>query len=690
MPIGNWPLDANQVIQSVYDTTENALRVNTQATITAGAMEVAIDASTDSIKVSDGTDVLEINPDGSINVVTTLSPSSSSVLIYGFDGLLNQKVKVDAAGELQVDVLSSALPTGAATETTLALINGKITVVDTSNTTITSSVLPTGASTSALQITGNASLVSIDSKLTSPLSVTGPLTDVQLRASPVPVSGTVSITGVATEAKQDVGNISLASIDAKLTAPLIVDGSGVTQPISASTLPLPTGASTLALQTSGNASLVSIDSKLTAPLSVTGPLTNTELRATPVPISGTVTANLGTIAGVSTEVTLSALNTKVPSNLTVTSTRLLVDGSGVTQPISAASLPLPSGASTAALQTTGNASLASIDSKLTNPLPISGTVTANAGTNLNTSLLALESGGNLASIKTDVDNLNLAQGSTTSGQKGNLGLAAVTTAAPSYTTGQTSPLSLTTSGSLRVDFSGSSAGTVNQGTANTIVNAWPIKLTDGIDTTAVVPASTAAVATDPAVVVALSPNSPLPSGTNNIGTVNAVSVDNPAATYSASAVAFVPAAAATDVFVIKGSASKTIKITRVEFAVTTTAGSGGLISAQLIKRSTANTGGTSVTNTATPHDSNNAAATAVVTHYTANPATVGTAVGTLRAIRAEAYNTGIAPTYTIWDFGNRPGQAIYLRGVNEFVTLNFGGATITGPIACINIEWTEA
>lgn len=35
--------------------------------------------------------------------------------------------------------------------------------------------------------------------------------------------------------------------------------------------------------------------------------------------------------------------------------------------------------------------------------PVSGTVTANAGTNLNTSLLALESGGNLASIKTDLD-----------------------------------------------------------------------------------------------------------------------------------------------------------------------------------------------------------------------------------------------------------------------------------------------
>lgn len=46
--------------------------------------------------------------------------------------------------------------------------------------------------------------------------------------------------------------------------------------------------------------------------------------------------NLATIAGkdFATQTTLSALNTKIPSNLTVTSTRLLVDGSGVTQPVS--------------------------------------------------------------------------------------------------------------------------------------------------------------------------------------------------------------------------------------------------------------------------------------------------------------------------------------------------------------------
>ena len=44
--------------------------------------------------------------------------------------------------------------------------------------------------------------------------------------------------------------------------------------------------------------------------------------------------------------------------------RVPVDGSGVTQPVSAASLPLPTGASTSALQTTGNTSLSNIDTKL--------------------------------------------------------------------------------------------------------------------------------------------------------------------------------------------------------------------------------------------------------------------------------------------------------------------------------------
>lgn len=104
-----------------------------------------------------------------------------------------------------------------------------------------------------------------------------------------------------------------------------------------------------------------------------------------------------------------------------------------------------------------------------------GSVTANAGTNLDTSLLALETGGNLAAIAASV----LSQTAATSGAKGHMVLAAVTTSAPTYTTAQLDPLSLDTSGNLRVNCttgcssSGGSSladeGTFTQGTTSMTV-----------------------------------------------------------------------------------------------------------------------------------------------------------------------------------------------------------------------------
>lgn len=97
--------------------------------------------------------------------------------------------------------------------------------------------------------------------------------------------------------------------------------------------------------------------------------------------------------------------------------------------------------------------------------PVTGTVTANAGTNLNTSALALEA---------SLVKLPLTQGSTTSGQSGALVQGAVTTSAPTYTTAQTSPLSLDTSGRLRMDVSswiGSTAPTIG---SKTSANSIPV------------------------------------------------------------------------------------------------------------------------------------------------------------------------------------------------------------------------
>lgn len=106
----------------------------------------------------------------------------------------------------------------------------------------------------------------------------------------------------------------------------------------------------------------------------------------------------------------------------------------------------------------------------------------------------------------------------------------VTISAPSYADSTVNALSLTTTGLLRIDGSGvtqpvSGTVTADQGTANTLANAWPMEITDGYNGPAAVkPPSTPAVATDSALVVALSPNSNLPvEGTNSLGSVVSVS-----------------------------------------------------------------------------------------------------------------------------------------------------------------------
>jgi hypothetical protein len=164
------------------------------------------------------------------------------------------------------------------------------------------------------------------------------------------------------------------------------------------------------------------------------------------------------------------------------------------------------------------------------------------------------------------------------------------------------------------------------------------------------------------------------------------------ATYSASATNFVPAASATDVFTITGSATKTIKIIDFGFSSTTTAGSGIALGISFIKRSTANTGGTSVVATNVPYDSNNAAATAVVRHYTANP-TLGTSVGTVRTRRIIVPAAGSNGSGTAGgseeEFGSRPGQPIILRGVTQQFCINLNGTSITGPVSAAFVEWIE-
>jgi hypothetical protein len=164
-------------------------------------------------------------------------------------------------------------------------------------------------------------------------------------------------------------------------------------------------------------------------------------------------------------------------------------------------------------------------------------------------------------------------------------------------------------------------------------------------------------------------------------------VDTAKATYSASAVSFSFANNGTDIFTITGSGTKTIRVTRI--AVTGTQTTGAMRDVLLIKRSAANTGGTSATATAVPHDSTSAAATATVRSYTVNPSGLGTTVGTMRAEKFFLNAATAVSGSLIADFGPRYAQSIVLRGTGEVLAVNMNAVTSTGNSMTCTIEWTE-
>jgi hypothetical protein len=158
------------------------------------------------------------------------------------------------------------------------------------------------------------------------------------------------------------------------------------------------------------------------------------------------------------------------------------------------------------------------------------------------------------------------------------------------------------------------------------------------------------------------------------------------ATYSAAIQGLVLAAAATDVFCVSGSASKTIIIKHIAFAGTAT--SSTVSDMLFLKRSTANTGGTSTSPAITPHDSTNAAGTATILAYTVNP-TTGTLVGNFEAIKFTLPTTTIQINERATTYGIEEDQGIILNNATESACLNFNGQTVAGASINVSVEWRE-
>jgi hypothetical protein len=200
-----------------------------------------------------------------------VAPTKNPVQVGLFDGTNVQRILGSAAGRLSVDVNSA--PTTAVTGTFFQ-----------STQPVSSLQLPAALDGSGFLKTHEQGTAAISAaSLPLPSGAATAAKQPALGTAGTPAADVISIQGVTS------------------MTPVKVDGSGVTQPVSAASLPLPSGASTAAKQ----------------------PALGT---------AGTPSTDVITIQGAASM------------------TAVKVDGSATTQPVSAASLPLPTGAATAANQ----------------------------------------------------------------------------------------------------------------------------------------------------------------------------------------------------------------------------------------------------------------------------------------------------------------------------------------------------
>jgi hypothetical protein len=157
-------------------------------------------------------------------------------------------------------------------------------------------------------------------------------------------------------------------------------------------------------------------------------------------------------------------------------------------------------------------------------------------------------------------------------------------------------------------------------------------------------------------------------------------------TYRYTAVDITPVATATDVLTLTGSATKTIRVTKVTIMGSSTASS--IYDVYLVKRSAANTGGTLTNPTASSADSTDATAAGVLSLYTANPSALGAGI-VVEASKVYLGTAAITSPTVSYTWGTRGDKAPILRA-GESLAINFnGGAVPTGASLYMTFEWTE-
>jgi len=187
------------------------------------------------------------------------------------------------------------------------------------------------------------------------------------------------------------------------------------------------------------------------------------------------------------------------------------------------------------------------------------------------------------------------------------------------------------------------------------------------------------------------------NGNFGVGQVDAtsrlfVSNEGNKSTYRYNVQGITPVATPTDVLLIQGSSTMTVRIKRI--VVNGIATTAGQMPFQVIRRSSAGTKGSATLTaiTAGQHDINQASPTASVSYVqTANYTTVGTGAGVLDEGRVylNVSGTGASSPFTL-DYASRNDYPLVLRGTSDFVAVNFGGATVpSGGALDFTIETEE-
>lgn len=182
-------------------------------------------------------------------------------------------------------------------------------------------------------------------------------------------------------------------------------------------------------------------------------------------------------------------------------------------------------------------------------------------------------------------------------------------------------------------------------------------------------------------------------GVNNVPQPGMTCGSEPSvASYIATGIAIVPAASATDIACITGSATKTVRVELIRVVGT---GTAITIPVVITKHASANTGGTATTGGAVPVpyplDSTDAAATATTVAWTANPTIVDSTPGVtdIQFLPLAATTTSTAGNVTFNYTDRLYMQAPILRGIAQQLCVNLNGTTPTASLS-VSFRWTEA